>query len=367
MSTSDSIRLADPSDLTIEVIEYDHKIEYGHVQVTLQRKPFLVDRNTLRRNSMHLNAMLDPHGRFKEATMDHVVFEDDCVEAMEIWFRIMHNRPVDNSNVGIAVVRQLIGAADKYSLNLTHIYDWFGVWYEQWDPPCDHPNDEALLVGQLLYPTWRLNHADGFAFVSEYLAYNSMGHTMEVQPYDNLHLHLPSRVIQQLNAARGRLRTILDQRLFEVTATLFQADCRCKEKTLFGYEKALYDVHAWPLSSEVLRNTIRIVLDRLKQFRYRTAPGACQSCNRNYERIVRQARENTETYFDGLCLDCLDRSKPKTENEDTDYWRHHTLQPGQWDAGCRVSHGQPSWYFSFMGRKEDRDAFLSSMRQGRRG
>lgn len=24
----------------------------------------------------------------------------------------------------------------------------------------------------------------------------------------------------------------------------------------------------------------------------------------------------------------------------------------RWDHGCQVEHGQPTWYFSFMGRRE---------------
>jgi hypothetical protein len=40
----------------------------------------------------------------------------------------------------------------------------------------------------------------------------------------------------------------------------------------------------------------------------------------------------------------------KLSSEDEDYWKHTKLDV-PWDAGCRISHDQPTWYFSFMGRK----------------
>lgn len=79
--------------------------------------------------------------------------------------------------------------------------------------------------------------------------------------------------------------------------------------------------------------------------------------------MVNAAVVNTREYFDGLCLDCMDRSKSKTGDEDSDYWRHHQLQEGEWDHGCRVRHGEPTWYFSFLGRNEKRDLLLRKLRQ----
>lgn len=48
-------------------------------------------------------------------------------------------------------------------------------------------------------------------------------------------------------------------------------------------------------------------------------------------------------------------SSKNEENEDKDYWTHATR--GVYDNDCRISHGQPTWYFSFMGRKEKMDLF----------
>ncbi|ROV90916.1 hypothetical protein VMCG_09987 [Cytospora schulzeri] len=52
--------------------------------------------------------------------------------------------------------------------------------------------------------------------------------------------------------------------------------------------------------------------------------------------------------FKGPCLDCL--TKTKFESEDDDYWNHcHNFEL---DYGCTVKRGQPTWYFSYMGRPE---------------
>lgn len=42
-----------------------------------------------------------------------------------------------------------------------------------------------------------------------------------------------------------------------------------------------------------------------------------------------------------------------TEIKTQDYWFHH-LWKESYDRKCRISHGDPTWYFSFMGRKEKR-------------
>lgn len=74
--------------------------------------------------------------------------------------------------------------------------------------------------------------------------------------------------------------------------------------------------------------------------------------------MVKRIETRVRGYFDGLCLDCLDRSKPKLGDADKDYWRHATLKEHEWVRGCRFPHKQSTWYFSFNGRKEDRDRLI---------
>ena len=69
-------------------------------------------------------------------------------------------------------------------------------------------------------------------------------------------------------------------------------------------------------------------------------------------------RQFTQGYFDGLCLDCMDRSKPKGKDLDDEYWRINANANKRWDSRCRVHHGQPTWYVSWIGRDDVRQKLL---------
>lgn len=80
----------------------------------------------------------------------------------------------------------------------------------------------------------------------------------------------------------------------------------------------------------------------------------CYYCNTSWDAIVLRAAKTVAEYFDGLCLDCMDISKDLRSygDRDADYWEHNELE--MWDTDCRIRHGEPTWYFSFMGRREKR-------------
>ena len=167
---------------------------------------------------------------------------------------------------------------------------------------------------------------------------------------------------EQLNAAKGRLRTVLHRGLFRPCEHLFSTDCKCRKETLYDYQKHLVDIDVWPLETVFQKTPMNEILDRLNKFNFEAKPTACGTCRRDFRGKVKDIGEQVRRYFDGLCLDCLDRSRPKLGDPDMDYWRHHTLKENEWITGCRFSHKQPSWYFSFMGRKEDRDRFMRRRR-----
>lgn len=164
--------------------------------------------------------------------------------------------------------------------------------------------------------------------------------------------------LEQLNAAKGRMRTVLHRKTFAPIKWLQKATCECRYKTQFEYIGALIKTGVWPLDDEWPKMEVNEVLDKLSTFSYKPAPSACkQYCQRSYEDEVGKTISYIRGYFDGLCLDCIDKGNPKTWNHDTDYWNHDRLKKHEWDKGCRVKHGEPTWWFSFLGRKEDRDQF----------
>ena len=105
------------------------------------------------------------------------------------------------------------------------------------------------------------------------------------------------------------------------------------------------------------------ILDRLGKFSYEAKKLACsRNCRKDYKRTVNDAHDKTKTYFDGLCLDCMNQSNPVTGNADTDYWKHNSLKVSDFARSCRTKHQQPTWYFSFMGRRDAMDRFQRDLR-----
>lgn len=85
----------------------------------------------------------------------------------------------------------------------------------------------------------------------------------------------------------------------------------------------------------------------------------CRSIDFVY--VVQMTRQVTQSYFDGLCLDCMERSKPKGKGLDDEYWRINANVNNRWDSRCRVRHGQPTWYVSWLGHNEVRQKLLKGV------
>lgn len=74
------------------------------------------------------------------------------------------------------------------------------------------------------------------------------------------------------------------------------------------------------------------------------------------ERQGQTVQMEVDDSFAGLCLDCLTRTK--FGSEDADYWNH--CLDFEFDHGCRVRHGEPTWYFSYLGRPENMEQYLKT-------
>ena len=135
-------------------------------------------------------------------------------------------------------------------------------------------------------------------------------------------------------------------------------------ETLYSYQKHLFDLEVWPLEEVFQKTPMNEILNRLQKFNFQAKSRACGTCHIDYKGKVTRIEKYVRVYFDGLCLDCLDRSKPKLGDVDMDYWRHHKLREDDWIKGCRFPHKQPTWYFSFNGRKEERDRVMKKFDAG---
>jgi hypothetical protein len=151
------------------------------------------------------------------------------------------------------------------------------------------------------------------------------------------------------------LKTILHRELYKpIEKILGDTPCPKRATALLDYEVGLHNTRAWPVESAFLRNSVNQMLARLGNMREQrtnlASRHSCGVCHIRHVEVVQKACSETENYFDGLCLDCMDASKPKFGDADEDYWKHDERR--NWDGDCRIKHGQPSWYFSFMGRRQ---------------
>ena len=122
----------------------------------------------------------------------------------------------------------------------------------------------------------------------------------------------------------------------------------------------------WPLWDMRSKIAVATILAKLKKFNFEAPANACGLCNRNYKADIEAMRKKVETYFDGLCMTCMDRSMTKLKDQKSDYWYHAAMDDDDWVKGCDFTHGEPTWYFSFMGRKEDLNTILKAKNKKRR-
>ncbi|KAH0152212.1 hypothetical protein KCU67_g9918, partial [Aureobasidium melanogenum] len=230
---------------------------------------------------------------------------------------------------------------------------WFGLWYEK------NGNEHD---SELLYPCFQFNHADGFLGITKNLVYNH-AHIEEYRHKKYPDLHVPPRVINALNAARGHLRVLLARWLWKPLDLMMAAECDCKEETVYQYLRALVETRGYPIDQQG-RKSVNDVCESLGKFDLPDTRGECFMCSNNWTRIVANAIREVKRHFDGMCLDCMDATQPKFLDEHMDYWSHAASK--EWDKKCRVSHGQATWYSSFMGRADTRDWLLKRVRPRKR-
>lgn len=312
----------------------------------------------------------------------------DHSTGVKIWLEILHGKQstaADLKNISIEDVWYMLHTALKHGFDPKRDdpKKWFNSWY------LEHSAQQLGVYDyqQLLFPLFTFDHAHGFAAATKFLAYNGAGHITEKRPEDFRHenLRLEQRIIresalsfpfactvrmlmcsehlEQINAAKGRLRIVLERNLYKQTIAFLVAGCEHKAERNFAWADALHDTRVMPLGNvqHLGINAIIKKLEEIEEPDEDTVP-SCFKCGGDFLTIVHGATGDVEQLFDGLCLDCMEKSK--FDNRDTDYWKHADRHI-DWDRGCRVKHDQPTWYFSFMGRKEKQIEWAKRRREDR--
>jgi hypothetical protein len=173
-----------------------------------------------------------------------------------------------------------------------------------------------------------------------------------------------------MNQARGRLKTVLHNGIWtKVGYLLKKRDCQCGQwaSTAGLYFADLVKTQAYPLEQTFPKNSLNDIMLWLGKFGMSDLSARCVGyCKVNWGNEVREAQEKTTRYFDGLCLDCMDKSKAKRKDTDEDYWKHLHSIDGRWDSKCRIRHGEPTWYSSWCGRDEHRQKLMKTHHEKRR-
>ncbi|KAL4899934.1 hypothetical protein BDW74DRAFT_106181 [Aspergillus multicolor] len=306
-------------------------------------------------------------GPWRDAATSTITLDQDNIAAMEVMFHGLHHtlKTRGPNSVLMVTVWHLLLACDKYQVDYVTgpLKEWFKGWFEVENTSTEY-GIKCEFERQVMLPCYQFNYAEGFAKATKWLVYNSEYRILELLSNNSTselrRLHLPPRIIQQLDAARGRLRNILHNGLFDPVAKILdEGRCGCMESTLFDYLKELRRVKVWPLENAFRHASINDILQNLQRFdaSHIRPPGQHEEgcfCHTNWRNIAIRAAQRVRDYFDGMCLSCISVTKCLVEGRDPDheYWK--SGENKKWDAHCCISHGQPTWYFSFIGRRERR-------------
>ncbi|OJJ66348.1 hypothetical protein ASPBRDRAFT_665892 [Aspergillus brasiliensis CBS 101740] len=279
---------------------------------------FKVQRGNLVDNSEYFRAMLR-RGRWLESDTQKITLEEDNCTGMEVLLRSLHGtlEHMSLDSVTIAGTWHVIMSCDKYNVDQKRLSAWFKNWWKHESQKPVNKIRYARFAREVMYPCFVFDYAPGFQEVTKRLVYESIGHITENNPTDIRQMHLPPRVIQQVNAARGRLRTILHRELYDKLGQIVKTGkCSCKELTTFEYLRELGRIQVWPLEDSMRNQSVQDMLGKLSLF----------------------TANNMRSYTNPKTGKVETRDLRSGGDRDDDYWMHNEMQ--QWDAGCRVKHGQ---------------------------
>ncbi|KAF7941278.1 hypothetical protein BELL_0001g00280 [Botrytis elliptica] len=340
-------------DLTIRLIDkkttIDPVTERESEQTTVLAT-YIVCRKVLTDNSSVFNTCLK--GWAKESKQTTVDIEDGTVKSYELWFRILHQDMIDEmydlKAEEIYEAIQICGYRQMHD-GIQKLRDWSPQWFKN-----QKIETKSLdKMRSFLYLTHELDRTGEFQFITRKLAYGMADHIQEANPSRHRHLHLPSRVMGSLNGARGSLRVKLLKGVFGPLDWFIHQRCSCKEFSSFAYTTGLSKMEIWPIESAG-KKSIQEILNSFDKFVCTIPERACMNCIAHLNSVaIKRIRNEIQSSFHGLCLDCMQNS---SEGSDMAFVYYQNDLEKEYSGNCRICHGQSSWYWSNMGKKEDMQA-----------
>jgi hypothetical protein len=193
------IKLAEPSDLTVEIIE---RKASGHLAE--KRSTILVSKAKLVEFSEYFRRMFMPGNRWAESNSNTITLEGDNLKSMEVWFRLCHGKLSDlpENTVSIGAIWHVILVGDKYEFDRKYLAAWFEKWHLWIMGKISQQTNPELRMNlrrQLLFPCYSFNHGVEFQKLTKFFAYEYHGHIEELNPTRHLQMHLPKRVIRMFH------------------------------------------------------------------------------------------------------------------------------------------------------------------------
>ncbi|ORY09380.1 hypothetical protein BCR34DRAFT_589361 [Clohesyomyces aquaticus] len=286
--------------------------------------------------------------------------------AFEIWLRALHNGvgsiPTSLQAARVEDVWNVLGVGWTYGFAPEHtdaIKPWFIAIYER---KFGHGALSPMLARTMAFPCVMLDHAEGFMKLTKYLVYKTNGSMFMHNPsasYEDL--TIKARLFDgPLTAARTSVQSVLEKELNFPLEKLHYATCPCRKETAFDYEDALLKIDCWPLEKALKQYPIEEVIGRLRKFEFVPKTTSCESkaCLRDFKRSVNIAIDRAQQEFQGLCADCVKRSKPAAGRSPEAFLEKNSPYHGCWDMDCRYGHGRGTWFFSWMGPSSVRQQIL---------
>ncbi|KAF2020206.1 hypothetical protein BU24DRAFT_448535 [Aaosphaeria arxii CBS 175.79] len=310
--------------LTFE-ISPDGDLEVKSIRKGDDQAIYTLKRETMVAKSQYFKNLLR-YTHLGDQSSPGITLEDDDPEALNVWFRHLHaegdaerkelQQPNQLSDISVRTIWHLACVGDKNNFDGEVLGDFFKKWYRHHvrlsnnnsNDGEEFPYNFVAYVKTLPFPCLVLDHAEGFAETTKWLAYNSIGHIREVRPpgFTSKYHHLsPKDFVGPLNAARGRLKTILGQGLCNASDDILtrgRYDCTCKQyRAVVGqYLEELSRVRVDPLEKSVLSNSIARMLKLLDDFKLDPAE-ACSFCTKRWDLTVQSAVQRVNGYFD-VCV-----------------------------------------------------------------